>query len=88
LDCRRCRRGIGDVVGIGAQITGVSRDIESRVYDAVMPMFSDSGRFDPKAVGRADAFLRRSQAAAGRTGYVEALHREIPAGGRDEITTE
>lgn len=28
----------------------MSPDIESRVYDAVMPMFSDSGRFDPKAV--------------------------------------
>jgi ABC-type nitrate/sulfonate/bicarbonate transport system substrate-binding protein len=45
-----------DVVRIGAQVTNVTPDIESRVYDAVMPMFSDTGRFDPQAV----AVLARS----------------------------
>ena len=45
-----------DVVRIGAEVTNVSPDIESRVYDAVMPMFSETGRFDPKAV----AVLARS----------------------------
>lgn len=45
-----------DVVRIGAEVTNVAPDIESRVYDAVMPMFSDTGRFDPKAV----AVLARS----------------------------
>ena len=38
-----------DVVRIGAAATRVTPEIESRVYDAVMPMFSDTGRFDPKA---------------------------------------
>jgi ABC-type nitrate/sulfonate/bicarbonate transport system substrate-binding protein len=38
-----------DVVRIGAEATHVTPEIESRVYDAVMPMFSDTGRFDPKA---------------------------------------
>ncbi len=45
-----------DVVRIGAQVTHVSPAIESRVYDAVMPMFSSTGRFDPKAT----AILARS----------------------------
>jgi NitT/TauT family transport system substrate-binding protein len=38
-----------DVVRIGAGVTHVTPEIESRVYDAVMPMFSETGRFDPKA---------------------------------------
>lgn len=38
-----------DVVRIGAAATRVTPEIEGRVYDAVMPMFSDTGRFDPKA---------------------------------------
>ncbi|HEY3918927.1 MAG TPA: ABC transporter substrate-binding protein [Stellaceae bacterium] len=45
-----------DVVRIGAAVTHVSPEIEGRVYDAVMPMFSETGRFDPKAV----AILARS----------------------------
>lgn len=39
-----------DVVRIGADVTHVTPAIEGRVYDAVMPMFSDTGRFDPKAL--------------------------------------
>jgi NitT/TauT family transport system substrate-binding protein len=38
-----------DVVRIGADVTHVTPEIEGRVYDAVMPMFSETGRFDPKA---------------------------------------
>jgi ABC-type nitrate/sulfonate/bicarbonate transport system substrate-binding protein len=38
-----------EVVRIGATVTGVTPEVESRVYDAVMPMFSLTGRFDPKA---------------------------------------
>ena len=38
-----------EVVRIGAEVTHVSPDVESTVYDDVMPMFSDTGRFDPKA---------------------------------------
>ncbi len=37
-------------VRIAARVTNVSPDIAGRVYDAVMPMFSDTGRFDPKAL--------------------------------------
>ena len=37
------------VVRIGSGVTHVTPEIESSVYDAVMPMFSDNGRFDPKA---------------------------------------
>ncbi len=37
-------------VGIAAEVTHVPADVVARVYDKVMPMFSDTGRFDPKAV--------------------------------------
>jgi ABC-type nitrate/sulfonate/bicarbonate transport system substrate-binding protein len=38
-----------EVVRIGAEVTHVTPDIESRVYDATMAMFLDDGHFDPKA---------------------------------------
>jgi NitT/TauT family transport system substrate-binding protein len=38
-----------DVVRIGAEVTHVTPEVESKVYDDVMPMFSETGRFDPKA---------------------------------------
>jgi NitT/TauT family transport system substrate-binding protein len=43
------RNNKAEVVRIGSTVTHVTPAIESRVYDAVMPMFSDTGRFDPKA---------------------------------------
>jgi len=41
---------------ISAPIMGVDEEIAGQTYDAVMPMFSDTGRFDPKAM----AVLQRS----------------------------
>ena len=38
-----------EAVRIGAEVMHVSPQIESRVYDVAMPMFSETGRFDPKA---------------------------------------
>ncbi len=38
-----------EVVRIGADVTRVTPEVESAVYDAVMPMFSEDGHFDPKA---------------------------------------
>lgn len=46
---RYMRAHKADVVRIGAAVTHVTPEIESRVYDAVMPMFSETGRFDPEA---------------------------------------
>jgi NitT/TauT family transport system substrate-binding protein len=46
---RYMRTHKAEVVRIGAEVTHVSPDVESTVYDVVMPMFSDTGRFDPKA---------------------------------------
>ncbi|HXS39939.1 MAG TPA: ABC transporter substrate-binding protein [Stellaceae bacterium] len=43
-------------VKIGARVGGVSEEIESKVYDEVMPTFSNDGRFNPKAL----AVLARS----------------------------
>lgn len=43
-------------VRIATEVTHVSPEIIDRVYDQVMPMFSDDGRFDPKAL----AVLRHS----------------------------
>jgi ABC-type nitrate/sulfonate/bicarbonate transport system substrate-binding protein len=37
-------------VAVAAEVTHVPADVISRVYDHVMPMFSDTGRFDPKAL--------------------------------------
>ena len=37
-------------VKIAAEVTNVPADIIDNVYDSVMPMFSDDGRFDPKAL--------------------------------------
>jgi ABC-type nitrate/sulfonate/bicarbonate transport system substrate-binding protein len=50
FDTIRFMRGNkAETVRIGAEVTHVSPDIENSVYDAVMPMFSETGRFDPKA---------------------------------------
>jgi ABC-type nitrate/sulfonate/bicarbonate transport system substrate-binding protein len=37
-------------VKIGARVGNVSEEIESKVYDEVMPTFSNNGRFNPKAL--------------------------------------
>ena len=34
---------------IAAQVTHVAPDVVARAYDRIMPMFSDTGRFDPQA---------------------------------------
>ncbi len=47
---RYMRQNKTESVRIAARVTNVSTDIAGRVYDAVMPMFSDDGRFDPKAL--------------------------------------
>jgi NitT/TauT family transport system substrate-binding protein len=39
-----------EAVRIGASVMHLSPETEGRVYDAAMPMFSESGRFDPKAI--------------------------------------
>jgi ABC-type nitrate/sulfonate/bicarbonate transport system substrate-binding protein len=43
-------------VEIAAQVMGTDPETAARIYDELMPMFSDTGRFDPKAL----AVLRRS----------------------------
>jgi len=39
-----------EAVRIGAGVMHLSPETEGRVYDAAMPMFSETGRFDPQAV--------------------------------------
>jgi NitT/TauT family transport system substrate-binding protein len=39
-----------EAVRIGARVGGVSEDIESKVYDDIMPTFSTDGKFNPKAL--------------------------------------
>jgi ABC-type nitrate/sulfonate/bicarbonate transport system substrate-binding protein len=43
-------------VEIAAQVMGTDPETAARIYDELMPMFSDTGRFDPKAL----AVLQRS----------------------------
>ena len=68
-----------DTVAIAKEVTNKSEDIVSRSYDELMTMFSDTGRFDPKAL----EVLRKSYvelaAPAERAGHVEALHGSVPA---------
>jgi ABC-type nitrate/sulfonate/bicarbonate transport system substrate-binding protein len=45
-----------EAVRIGARVGNVSEEIESKVYDEIMPTFSNDGRFNPKAL----AVLARS----------------------------
>jgi len=44
------RANKAETVKIAMQVMDKDQDISSRVYDELMPMFSDTGRFDPKAL--------------------------------------
>ena len=44
------RRNKPETVTIAGQVTSKDADITSRVYDELMPMFSDTGRFDAAAL--------------------------------------
>jgi hypothetical protein len=45
-------------VKIGAKVGRVSEEIESKVYDDIMPTFSTDGKFNPKALDTlADSFV-------------------------------
>ena len=50
------RKDKGKSVEIAAQVMGTDAATAGAIYDELMPMFSDTGRFDPKAL----AVLRRS----------------------------
>jgi NitT/TauT family transport system substrate-binding protein len=44
------RANKAESVDIAKAVIGKDTDITARAYDALMPMFSDNGRFDPKAL--------------------------------------
>ncbi|MFL6928283.1 MAG: ABC transporter substrate-binding protein [Xanthobacteraceae bacterium] len=44
------RRNKAETVKIAAEVTGKDEDINGRVYDELMPMFSDTGKFDAAAL--------------------------------------
>jgi ABC-type nitrate/sulfonate/bicarbonate transport system substrate-binding protein len=50
------RKNKAETVKIAADVTKISEPIMSRTYDEVISMFSDTGKFDPKAL----ATLRKS----------------------------
>jgi ABC-type nitrate/sulfonate/bicarbonate transport system substrate-binding protein len=50
------RKDKANSVEIAAQVMGTDAATAEKIYDELMPMFSDTGRFDPKAL----AVLRRS----------------------------
>ncbi len=50
------RKNKAETVKIAAQVMGKDEDIAGRTYDELMPMFSDDGKFNPKAM----AVLTRS----------------------------
>jgi ABC-type nitrate/sulfonate/bicarbonate transport system substrate-binding protein len=44
------RKNKAETVAIAKEVTGKDEDITARVYDELMPMFSDDGRFNPAAL--------------------------------------
>ena len=44
------RKNKDKTVEIAAEVMGTSKDLTSGIYDELMPMFADHGRFDPKAL--------------------------------------
>jgi ABC-type nitrate/sulfonate/bicarbonate transport system substrate-binding protein len=44
------RKNKAETVAIAKEVTNKDEEITSRVYDELMPMFSDDGKFDPKAL--------------------------------------
>jgi ABC-type nitrate/sulfonate/bicarbonate transport system substrate-binding protein len=44
------RKNKAETVKIAMEVTNKDEDITSRSYDELMPMFSDTGKFDPKAL--------------------------------------
>src|SRR5215467_4014125 len=50
------RKNKAATVAIAKTVMEADEDVAGRVYDALMPMFSDTGRFDPKAL----AVLRKA----------------------------
>lgn len=50
------RKNKDETVAIAMEVTGKDKEITGRVYDELMPMFSDTGKFDPAAL----ATLRKS----------------------------
>ena len=47
---RFMRANKAETVKIAAEVTDKDEEITGRVYDELMPMFSDDGKFDPKAL--------------------------------------
>jgi NitT/TauT family transport system substrate-binding protein len=44
------RKNKAETVAIAKEVTNKDEEITARVYDELMPMFSDDGKFDPKAL--------------------------------------
>jgi ABC-type nitrate/sulfonate/bicarbonate transport system substrate-binding protein len=44
------RRNKAETIDIAKDVIGKDADITAHTYDELMPMFSDDGRFDPKAL--------------------------------------
>ena len=50
------RKNKSETVAIAKEVMGTDEPTTNGIYDELMPMFSDTGRFDPKAL----AVLRKS----------------------------
>ena len=78
------RKNRNETVEIAKDVMGTDAQTTNGIYDELMPMFSDTGRFDPKAL----AVLRKSfvemKTLPRRARHEQALHRSLPA---DELTS-
>ena len=66
-------------VKIAADTTKVPEEVVASLYGQVMPMFSETGRFDRKALTVLARSFVDAEAPPERARHVEALYREAAA---------
>ena len=84
------RSNKAETVEIAKEIMGTDADDGGGIYDELMPMFSDTGKFDPKALAVLQQVIRRDEDVAERARHGQALHRSVSAemtAGNEPMTT-
>ena len=74
-----CARNKAETVAIAKEVMGTDPPTTSGIYDELMPMFSDTGRFDPKALAVLSKSFVEMKTLADGARHGQALHRGVPA---------
>ena len=73
------RQNKAETVKIAMDVMAKDQEISSRVYDELMAMFSDTGKFEAPALDTLRKSYVELKLSAERTRDVAALHRSVPA---------